>query len=459
MPYKFLIAGTNSGVGKTSVTISIIAALKSKNYNILPFKVGPDFIDTGYHSFVSGNPAINLDGWMLSKDYNKKNFYSSFKNENDIGIVEGVMGLYDGFSGNSEQGSSAQIAKWLNLPVILVVDCKSMARSVAAIINGYKNFDKNVNLKGVILNKVGSETHLNYLKEAIQTYCNVEIIGYFYRDDFPELSSRHLGLVTIEDNTNFKILIDKFKEKALERIDFEKLLQISYFDKKFSPKLEKKAKRVKIGVAKDNAFCFYYYDNLKIFEKYGAEISYFSPLEDTCLPDNINFIYLGGGYPELHAEKLSKNKTLILELKKFIEDGKIVYAECGGFVYLTQGVYINNNFFEFAGIFEERAILGKRLKALGYREITFIEDNFFGKREEKVRGHEFHYSYLENNGENLKKIYKITTRKGDLNKFEGYRYKNCLGSYVHLHFGSNEKIIENLVKKLEYFNGEEKIYH
>ncbi len=450
MPFKFMIAGTHSGVGKTSITISIIAALKSLKYNVLPYKVGPDFIDTGYHTLVSGNEAINLDGWMLSKEYNEKNFFSGFSDENDVAIVEGVMGLFDGFSGISEDGSSAQIAKWLDLPVILVVDCKSIARSVAAIINGYADFDKSINVKGVILNNVAGENHLKYLKESIEKYCNVEIVGHFFREDFSPLPSRHLGLVTVEDNKDFKKKINQFGDTAKKRLNLKNLLKISQFtlNKKISQDKIYKDKKIKIGVAKDNAFCFYYYDNFKIFEKYGAEIVFFSPLNDKKLPDDVKFLYFGGGYPELYAEKLSKNISLINEIKRFIESKNYVYAECGGFMYLTQGIYINDRFHRLCGIFNDSAVMEKKLRALGYREIKLLEDSLFGKKGETARGHEFHYSHLKNQGKDLKKIYEVRSRK-DEKFFEGYIYKNCIGSYIHLHFGSNENFIKNLMEKID----------
>ncbi len=438
MPFKFMIAGTHSGVGKTSITISLIAGLKSLNYNVLPFKIGPDFIDPGYHTIAAKNISINLDGWMLSKNYNIRNFYSRFSSNNDVGVVEGVMGLFDGFSGVGEEGSSSQMAKWLNLPVILVVDCKSMARSIAAVINGYKNFDSDLNLKGVILNNVGSERHLEYLKEAITNYCNIEIVGHFFRGDLPELPSRHLGLVTIEDNIEFKEKIEKFSEIALKRVNFEKLLELSRFELNFKQNIKttKKKKNFKIGVAKDNAFCFYYYDNLKILENLGAEIVYFSPLNDKHLPEGVQLLYFGGGYPELYAEKLSKNCSLLKEIKDFVEKGKYVYAECGGFMYLTEGIYIDNEFFPLVGIFKDKAKLDKKLRSLGYREIIFKKDTFLGKKDEIARGHEFHYSYLINNGKNLEKVYKVTSKTSSHFAMEGYIYKNCLGSYIHLHFGS-----------------------
>ncbi len=449
MAHALMIAGTNSGVGKTSITISLISAFKKLNYNVFPYKVGPDFIDTGYHSIVSNNNCINLDGWMLSKEYIFNSFYQRIE-EKSISIVEGVMGLYDGFSGTSEDGSSAQIAKWLNIPVVLVINAKSLARSVAAIINGYKNFDKDVKIRGVILNNVGSENHFNYLKEAIEKYCeDIEIIGYFLRGDFPELGSRHLGLITVDDNKKFFSNIDKFGEIAIKRLNFEKIFKLSEcsnYKKIIDSKKEfyTKDKKVKIAVAKDNAFCFYYYDNLKIFEKYGAEIKFFSPLYDSELPSGVKFIYFGGGYPELYAHKLSSNKSMINNIKDFCESGGLIYGECGGFMYLTDGIIVNKRFYPMCGIFKEKAIMENKLKALGYREIMLNEDCFFGNKGEKARGHEFHYSKLLNNGKNLRKIYKITPRKKNYEKEEGYIYKNCIGSYIHLHFGSNENFVKNL---------------
>ncbi len=447
MPYKFLIAGTHSGVGKTSITLALISHLKSLGFNILPYKIGPDFIDPGYHKIASGNPSINLDGWMLSKEYNINTFYTRFSSEQDIAVVEGVMGLYDGYSGISEKGSSAEMAKLLNLPVILVVDCKSMARSICAVIQGYKNFDKNVNLCGVILNNVGSEKHLKFLMEAVEKYTDVEIIGYFYKGDFPQIESRHLGLITVEDNKNFISKIREFQKVAAKRVDFEKLLKISKFKlkKKLDKSKSKIIKKIKGAVAYDNAFSFYYHDNLKILEKYGIKLEYFTPLRDNKLPKGIKFLYIGGGYPELYAKNLSENKNLINEIRNFIEDYNFVYAECGGFMFLTEGIYTDNGeFFPLVGIFKDRAIHKRRLTSLGYREIQFLEDSFLGKKGEVARGHEFHYSKLENEGKFLKKIYSIKNS----GKSEGYIYKNCLGSYIHLHFGSNENLIKNLLNSI-----------
>ncbi len=446
----FLIAGTNSGVGKTTITIGLISAFRQEGYSIQPFKVGPDFIDTGYHSLASGNPSINLDGWMLSKDYNINNFSLNTQNCN-IAVIEGVMGFYDGFSGVSDDGSSAEIAKWLNLPVILIVNAQSMARSVAAIIYGFENFDKKVNIAGIIFNNVSGENHFSYLKESTEKYCKAKVLGYFKKCDFKPLPSRHLGLVTVEDNPEFWKHIENFGKIVKKRLDLKKILKITYYEKpkNISYNMENFAHKVKIAIAKDNAFCFYYYDNLKILKKYGAEIIFFSPLKDKYLPEDIHALYLGGGYPELFAEELSNNATLLNDIKNFAENNGIIYAECGGFIYLTKGVHtLDKKFFPLIGIFNDEAVMFDKLKVLGYSEVTFLKDSFLGAKDTVVKGHEFHYSFLKNEGKNLEKIYKIKMRRKGIIKYEGYRYKNCIGSYVHLHFGSNETIIKNLIASL-----------
>ncbi len=445
----FLIAGTNSGVGKTTITLSFISYFKTIGLNVQPFKVGPDFIDPGYHKLFSGNESINLDGWMLSKDYNISNF-NRHSYDKDIAIVEGVMGLFDGFSGVNDRGSSAEIAKWLQLPVILIVNAKSMARSVAAIVYGFEKFDSKLNIVGIIFNNVSSENHFSYLEESVKKYCSAKVLGFFKKGDFPEISSRHLGLVTADENENFKKYKEKLAEIVKNRINVEELLKITKYT---SQKIETRKslnKNIKIAVAKDKAFSFYYYDNIRLLKEYGAEILYFSPLNDEKLPKNIDAIYLGGGYPEVFAEKLSKNRNIIKEIKEFSNSGGIIYAECGGFIYLTKGVCdFNGKFFPLVGVFDDSAVMEKSLRALGYAEVILNEDSFFGKKGTKIRGHEFHYSYLKNSGKNLNKVYTVKMRKIPDGKLEGYLYKNTLGSYIHLHFGSNEKIVENLIYSIK----------
>ncbi len=447
----FIVAGTNSGVGKTTVTLSLISALKQLGFSVQPFKVGPDFIDPGYHTIASGNTSVNLDSWMLSKEYNIHNFHINSKDK-DIAIVEGVMGFYDGFSTTEDFGSSAEISKILKLPVILIVNGKSLARSAAAIVLGFEKFDANVDIKGIIFNNVSGESHYEYLKESVEHYCNAQPIGYFKKGDFESLPSRHLGLVTVQDNPNIEKLLDGYGKIALKRLNTDKLLELTRYNHSYEVKQTKKTikKKVKVAVARDNAFCFYYHDNLKKLCEYGAEITFFSPLKDEKIPDGSQLIYLGGGYPELYAKQLSENVSMMLSIKNFSDNYGYIYAECGGFIYLTKGVHTKEGkFFPFTGIFNEEAVMLNRLKTLGYTEIETKTDAFWGKSSIKARGHEFHYSFLKNNGENLDKIYSVKMRKKSQSKEEGYIYKNTLGSYIHLHFGSNPRLLSSL---FENFN-------
>ena len=447
-----MIAGTNSGVGKTTITLALISVFKRAGLSVQPFKVGPDFIDPGYHTFASGFPSVNLDGWMLSEKYNKSNFNFHLKDK-DIGIVEGVMGFYDGFSTTDNNGSSAQIAIALDLPVILIVDGKSIARSAAAIVKGFEVLDENVNITGVIFNNVSGDSHYNYLKESVKHYCNAEPLGYFKKDDFKPLKSRHLGLVTIEDNSQLGDLLSEYGEIAEKRIDIKALLdKTEYaFSEKCNPpvNIKKFNKTINVSIAKDNAFSFYYFDNIKILEYFGANITFFSPLKDKAIPYNTDLLYLGGGYPELYAEQLSENRSMLSSVADYSNSHGFVYAECGGFIYLTEGVFsLEGKFFPFTKIFKDRAIMYNRLRALGYAEIETKNKSFFGKQSLIARGHEFHYSYLENNGENLEKIYSVKMRKRSQNKDEGYICKNTLGSYIHLHFGSNLNLVKSLFENL-----------
>ena len=343
MPPKVLvIAGTHSGVGKTTITLGIMAALKSREHSIQPFKVGPDFIDPGYHESICRVPSRNLDGWMLSKSYNLRTFYQQ-STDKDIAIVEGVMGLYDGARSNSEEGSTAQIAKWIKAPVILVVDARGMSRSVAALVYGFEQYDKRTSIAGIILNRVGSEKHYRWLKEVIEQKCRAPVIGYLPRDLAISIPERHLGLVTSTENRLGKRYVRKLSNLVEQYIDLKLLLKqaASVNTVKYSAKFTKKSvaipkqkNTVRIGVASDEAFCFYYRDNLDMLKQCGARLLYFSPLKDTVLPENLAGIYLGGGYPELFASQLENNVLMRRAIKEFAIAGGVIYAECGGLMYL-----------------------------------------------------------------------------------------------------------------------------
>ncbi|MCP3872125.1 MAG: cobyrinate a,c-diamide synthase [Desulfobacteraceae bacterium] len=443
-----IIAGTNSGCGKTTISLALMAWLTRKGYQVSPFKVGPDFIDPGHHKRITGNESRNLDGWMLDRAYNRETFRQGVK-DSDIAIVEGVMGLFDGFSGKDEAGSTAQMAKWLELPIILVVNAQSMARSVAALVQGFENFDPKLTFAGVIFNKLGSQNHFRYLTEAMEGNVRMPCLGGILRDETIEIPERHLGLVTEDEHQLSGSDMDQLSNMIESGIDTQILFKgLSSKIKKVVGKKEKKNK-VKIGVARDKAFCFYYKDNLDLLEKEGAELIYFSPIADKHLPTQIQAIYLGGGYPEVFAGPLSENQTLLADIKNVSRNGMPVYAECGGFMYLCRSITDHGgNLYKMSGCFPFDTKMLKGRKALGYREITLSKDTIIGGKGLVARGHEFHYSEIENKTDQheVKRSYSVSPRVGVNSLQEGYNKDNTLGSYVHLHFGSNREICRHFIR-------------
>jgi len=456
----FVIAGTHSGVGKTTATLGILAALLRRGLRIQAFKIGPDFIDPGHHSTLTGVPSRTLDGWMLSRAYNRQTFFQHIYDQ-DVGVVEGVMGLFDGYDGRSEAGSTAEMAKWLGLPVILVVDASAMARSVAALIHGFQNFDQDLNVTGVIFNRIGGPGHLRYLQEALAGTPGVTILGGLPHNNAIAIPERHLGLVTREEHSLTPERIAQLASFVEDNIDLTELLQSSKIQglksrvkrlnsEDFGPwTLDfKSGHRVRFGVARDEAFCFYYPDNLELLEAAGAELVFFSPLHDTHLPQNLQGLYLGGGYPEVHAERLAANVTMRQEVKDVIEQGRVVYAECGGFMYLTAGIRdTNGTLFPMIDIYPTVVQMFPQLRALGYVEVE-IAKTILELPSGRVRGHEFHYSELERQdfcGGTVAPIYQVRQRANDAPRPEGYLYKRCLASYLHLHFGSNTAVATALV--------------
>jgi cobyrinic acid a,c-diamide synthase len=442
----FLIAGTHSGCGKTSVSLGLMSALSQRGLKVQAFKVGPDFIDPGHHQLITNRPSPNLDGWMLSRQSNQHIFARQARDA-DICIVEGVMGLFDGFSGTDEAGSSAQMAKWLDIPAILVVDARSMARSAAALVRGYADFDPQLNLAGVIFNKVGSPNHAEILSQAMQLCPQIPGLGFLPRDEQLNIPSRHLGLVTSEDHVLAEREQDRLATWIENSVDLDAFLD-SLPEKSLSqshqPPHEKQT--VRIGVAKDKAFCFYYGENLRLLEQYGARLEYFSPLEDQQLPADLDGLYLGGGYPELHAARLSGNKKLLNDVREFCLAGRPVYAECGGFMYLMHSITTQEEkTYPMAGIFPFKSHMEKKFKALGYREVTTTEASPLGPPGTIVRGHEFHYSHIEIKDPGLPSIYQALDRKQKSRNCEGFLHKNVLGSYVHLHFASNPRVAKSFV--------------
>lgn len=448
---SIIIAGTNSGVGKTTITIGLIALLKKKGLKVQPFKVGPDFIDTGYHTMIAGRPSRNLDGWMMSEDYVKESFYEN-SNDADFAVIEGVMGLFDGLDANGLEGSTAQIAKILNIPVILIVDAKSMAGSAGAVVYGFENYNKDVHIAGVIFNNVGSENHYRILKEAVEDRCKATVLGHLQKESNIAIPSRHLGLVTAEGNSLSEKIIDKLSDIMETSINLDKILDISSVNSNLSiftiyNRKEENKKKITLAVAYDKAFNFYYQDNLDILTEYGAELKFFSPLNDKKLPDNIDGIYIGGGYPEVYAKELEANVSLRKQIKKLAEDGMFIYAECGGLMYLAEGIIdLEGRRNGMVGIFPANSRMLNKRKSLGYVSVEAIDDTVLAQNGSKIRGHEFHYSEIDMPDE-IKRAYKVTKAGNGQEWFEGYCYKNVLASYVHIHFGSNIEWAKKFIKK------------
>ena len=422
------------------VTLAILAALKRRGLRVISFKVGPDFIDPGHHTQITGTACRNLDGWMLSKSCNQRIFQTHIQSA-DVAVVEGVMGLFDGYDGQSESGSTAQMAKWLNLPVLLVVNAERMARSAAAVVSGFERFDPELQFAGVLFNQLGSMRHLNFLKESLSEHVKMPCIGGILKNPERAIPERHLGLVTLHDHPLSAEAVDHLADFIESAVDMETLLA-GFADVPADSGLPPVApfarlSPVRIGVAMDAAFCFYYPDNLDALTAQGAELVTFSPLSDVCLPKGLSGIYLGGGYPELHAEKLAANHTLCSEILSLSKKGMPIYAECGGFMYLCRELTdMNNQVHPLVGCFPFSTRMLKRLKTLGYREITLKQDSVLGCKGLKIRGHEFHYSEMIPPAD-IPRIYDVSPRSGDACVQEGFLIDNTLGSYIHLHFGSN----------------------
>lgn len=332
----FMLAGISSGIGKTTVSMGLMSLFE----NVSPFKTGPDYIDPGFHQFVTGNKSYNLDLFMMGEEGVK---YSFYKHQKDISIVEGVMGLYDGIDNSLDNNSSAHLSRVLGIPVILVVDGVGKSTSIAAQVLGYQLLDKRVNIAGVIINKVSSKKTYDIFKEAIEIYTDVKCLGYVPKDETLHIGSRHLGLLQAEEIGDLKSKISSLAEVLKETIDVDALLEIASkveiepVENLFG-KEKDRYKGLKIGIAKDRGFSFYYNDNIELLEYLGAEIEYFSPVADKKIPENADVIYFGGGYPENFAKELSENRSMIESIREFYHNNGKIFGECGGFMFLSKEI-------------------------------------------------------------------------------------------------------------------------
>ncbi len=441
-------------MGKTTITLGIIAALRRKGLAVQPFKVGPDYLDATYHTVAAGRRCRNLDGWMTDRDYVGASFARACRDA-DAAVVEGVMGMFDGFSPTGEEGSTAQMAKWLKAPLLLVVDAKGVARSGAAMVKGYSTFDPSLSPAGVVFNNVGSDSHLNLLREAVEADGGVAVLGGLPQDREIELPHRHLGLVTADESVVGEELLVSLADLVVHWVDLDRLMCLAESAPPLEGRPEGKAPQAavcRIAVALDEAFHFYYADNLELLEEAGAEIVHFSPLRDRSLPADISGIYLGGGYPEVHAAVLEANGEMRSAIADFAEAGGPVYAECGGLMYLCKGVRtLEGKFHRMAGVLPMHTVMLEKLSALRYVEVNARERSVLAEPGTIFRGHEFHYSRLEEEfrrerGSDVSLTYEVKGRRAGDRMLEGYSVKNVLASYIHLHFGSNPALAANFVK-------------
>ncbi len=461
---RFMIAGTHSGVGKTTITTGIMAALAEAGFNVQPYKVGPDYIDPTYHTMATGNKSRNLDAWILDEDAVKKVFLKSAPKA-DIAVVEGVMGVFDGSSGTVDLGSSAHIAKLIACPVVLIVDVRSMARSAAALVAGFQNFDPELKIAGVILNRIGSERHLKLVTEAIETYCSIPVVGHVKKNAGLELPSRHLGLIPTVEGGGLPKMVKSLAGQIMDGIDTERLIDIArnasdiqddtveHYSRDLSSGTDQCRENVRIGIALDEAFSFYYQDSLEALEEKGAELVPFSPLHDQALPGNIDGLYIGGGFPEIFIQELSRNSTLMKEIKLAGAQGVPVFAECGGLMYLSREIVdFDGNGYQMAGLVPGSCIMEKKLVGMGYVEAESLSDNILATKGKKARGHEFHYSRIEpSKNSYFKYAYRLQRNRYREPVLDGYVDGNILASYVHHHFASDPELAERFVQKCNDF--------
>lgn len=456
---RIVIAAANSGAGKTSISLGLTRALVRKGLKVQAFKVGPDYLDPTWLSAASGRPCYNLDGWMGGRDYVQQ-LFGRVTQDADVAVIEGVMGLFDGAQGAGLAGSTAEIAQWLEAPVLLVVDAHGMAQSIAPLVAGFAGFADGVSVRGIVANRCGSDRHRTILTDALASAGLPAIVGAVPRMGFPELPSRHLGLVTADPICNCPThLLENFAAAAERHLNLDELLQIA----RSAPSLSHPApytaesetsprRPIRVAVARDEAFHFYYQDLFDELEQRGCQLTFFSPLRDSRLPEGIDALYLGGGYPEEHAATLCANERMLRSIRLFSQSRRPVYAECGGLIYLSQAITNRvGKRYPLLGILPTETRMLERRKHLGYVEVRLKEDTLWGQAGVCLRGHEFHYSELISDVTAMDEwapAYDVKTRDAVLDSSQGLyqRQGRILTSYVHLHLASRPEALVNFIK-------------
>jgi cobyrinic acid a,c-diamide synthase len=447
---RIVVSAVGSGVGKTTVAVGLISALRARGLKVAPFKCGPDYLDPSYHARVAGRSSHNLDGWMMGREAVLATFARA-AHDADVAVIEGMMGLFDAVSPISDEGSSAQIAKWLGAPVLLVADASGMARTIGAIALGFSRFDPEVRLAGLICNRVGSRGHLDLLRAASP---DVQVLGGLPRNPEAAFPERHLGLFTADETAVPDDRFASWSAMAAEWFDLDAIIQIARSAPALDGGVFSRAgldavaePRCVIGVAFDEAFHFYYEYNLAMLEAIGAKIMRFSPAHDRELPAGVGGLYFGGGYPEAAASDLSENHAMLAAVRDFAASGRPIYAECGGLMYLARAIrMLDGASFPMAGLLDSEAVMRDRLQALGYAEVETSAPSILGPRGTRWRGHQFRYSMLEPPPpDSVERIFTVASRWGGAPFSEGYRSGNVVASYVHAHWASNPAVARNFV--------------
>ena len=443
---RIVIGGVTSGVGKTSITCSIIYALQKNGFSVQPFKVGPDYIDPSYLSSISKNETYNLDAWLMGKNQLLNSFTSNSKS--DISVIEGVMGYYDGFGGNSNYASTHHVASITKSSVLLVLDASKTSRSIAATALGFLKFHKNHRISGIILNKIGSKKHEFLCRSALEK-TKIPIVGVIPKNHLLDMSSRHLGLISTLENNVLKKQIKKISKIISENIDINQIIKIV----KNSSDLIKKSKPVfkktttTIAVALDTSFNFYYQDNLEALRREGASLKFFSPIKDKKIP-KCDGLYIGGGFPEVLGNSLEKNQIMKKSIKKLSEDNLPIYAECGGLMYLTKSILSENKKYKMIGIFDAETKMTKKM-LLNYTKGKIVTKTPISEKLFSFQGHEFHYSHLDSVSSDSKFAYTLEIGEGIKKHQDGLIQDNTLASYGHLYFDRSnyaEIFIKNCIK-------------
>ncbi len=448
---RLVIAAPMSGSGKTTIATGLIAALVTLGLRVAPFKVGPDYIDPTYHALAAGRASRNLDAWMLPPE-RVRALFAHGAADTDIALVEGVMGLFDGYSGRDDAGSTAHIARLLDAPVLLVLDASTMARSAAAIVQGLRDFDPRVRLAGVLLNRVGSGGHARMVMEAIESEVSVPVVGYLRRDDILNLPERHLGLIPTLEAGRWRAWLERTRETIAGTVNLESVLELA----RAAPELpipicdpfarNSDAGHATIAVARDAAFNFIYEDNLDLLRAAGAQIVFFSPLSDRGLPRGTQGLYLCGGFPEIYAAQLAGNSEMRANIRAAFHSALPIYAECGGLMYLTEQIVDQQNAaYAMVGLLPGRSIMTGCL-TLGYRTARAPRDNWLWRAGETIRGHEFHYSSWENRPQDLSPAFELLPNEFEQEvRIEGTQVGNLIASYVHLHFLARPELATRFV--------------